>query len=84
MTNKEQLLYDINIVSFVLVDLGLYLDTHPNDKSAIEYYNHYAKIKHQMTMEFSMKYYPLTMECTESNKEWRWGCAPLPWEGGCI
>lgn len=22
-------------------------------------------------------------DLAESNKEWRWGNAPLPWEGGC-
>ena len=83
MSNKEQLLNDIGIVSFVLVELGLYLDTHPTDRNAMEYFNHYNRIKHQMVKEFSMKYYPLTMDMSESNKEWRWGAAPLPWEGAC-
>ena len=83
MNGKEQLLHDIGIVSFVLVELGLYLDTHPNDRNAIEYFNHYNRIKHQMSKEFSMKYYPLTMDMADSNKEWRWGAAPLPWEGAC-
>lgn len=83
MNSKEQLLHDIGIVGFVLVDLGLYLDTHPTDRSAMEYFNHYSRIKQQMTKEFSMKYYPLTMELAESSKEWRWGAAPLPWEGEC-
>lgn len=84
MNNKEQLLHDIGIVGFVLVDLGLYLDTHPSDRSAMEYFNHYSRIKQQMTKEFSMKYYPLTMELAESSKDWRWGAAPLPWEGACV
>ena len=83
MSNKEQLLNDIGIVSFVLVELGLYLDTHPTDRNAMEYFNHYNRIKHQMVKEFSMKYYPLTMDMAESNKEWRWGAAPLLWEGAC-
>ncbi|MGN0168839.1 MAG: spore coat protein CotJB [Acetatifactor sp.] len=83
MGSKEQLLNDIGIVSFVLVELGLYLDTHPYDRNAMEYFNHYNRIKQQMTREFSMKYYPLTMDMAESSKEWRWGAAPLPWEGAC-
>lgn len=84
MSSKEQLLNDIGIVSFVLVELGLYLDTHPYDCNAMEYFNHYSRIKQQMTKEFSMKYYPLTLEMSESSKEWRWGAAPLPWEGVCV
>ncbi len=84
MSSKEQLLNDIGIVSFVIVELGLYLDTHPYDRNAMEYFNHYSRIKQQMTREFSMKYYPLTMEMSEGSKEWRWGAAPLPWEGACV
>lgn len=83
MGNKEQLLRDIGIVDFVLVELGLYLDTHPLDRNAMEYFNHYNRIKQQMVREFSMKYYPLTRDMAESSKEWRWGAAPLPWEGAC-
>ena len=81
--NKEQLLRDIGIVDFVLTELTLYLDTHPFDRNAMEYFNHYNRIKHQMEKEFSMKYFPLTVNMAESNKEWRWGMAPLPWEGEC-
>ena len=83
MNGKEQLLKDINIVSFTLVDLALYLDTHPTDHMAMEYYNHYNRIRHQMMKEFSMKYYPLTLDYAENNQVWRWGQAPLPWEGAC-
>jgi len=83
MNNKEQMLFDIGIIDFVLVDLMEYLDTHPFDQAAMDYFNHYAKIKNQMVKEFSQKYYPLTKDLAESNKEWRWGSAPLPWEGAC-
>lgn len=78
-----RMLNDISIVDFVLVDLSLYLDTHPFDHEAIEYFNHYARIKNKMSRDFSMRYFPLTTDMAESNKEWRWGAAPLPWEGEC-
>ncbi len=85
MVNKEQqrMLNDIGIIDFTLVDLMLYLDTHPTDKDAIDHFNHYTKIKNRMVKEFSMMYYPLTKDMAESVTEWRWGNAPLPWEGGC-
>ncbi|MDL2301935.1 spore coat protein CotJB [Lachnospiraceae bacterium OttesenSCG-928-D06] len=83
MNSKEQLLYDIGIVDFVLVELTQFLDTHPSNQDAIGYFNHYAKIKNQMVREFSQKYFPLTKDLAESNREWRWGDAPLPWEGAC-
>lgn len=83
MNNREQMLRDIGVVDFVLVELMEYLDTHPLDREAMEYFNHYAVIKNKMTKEFSQKYFPLTKDLAESNKEWRWGSAPLPWEGVC-
>lgn len=78
-----RMLNDISIVDFVLVDLSLYLDTHPFDQEAMQYFNHYSKIKNKMSRDFSMRYFPLTKDMAESNKEWRWGAAPLPWEGEC-
>lgn len=83
MNNEEQMLNEIRMVNFVLVDLMLYLDTHPNDRKALEYFNHYNRIKSRMEREFSMKYYPLTKDASESTTEWRWSMAPMPWEGGC-
>lgn len=78
-----RMLNDIRIVDFVLVDLSLYLDTHPFDQEAMEYFNHYVRIKNKMSRDFSMRFFPLTTDQAESKKEWRWGTAPLPWEGEC-
>lgn len=83
MSQKEQMLKDIGMVDFALVELALYLDTHPFDRAAMEYFNHYNRIKNQMEREFSQRFYPLTKDYADSNKEWRWGMAPLPWEGVC-
>lgn len=83
MNNKEQMLRDIGIVGFTVVELALYLDTHPYDRNAIEYFNHYNRIKTQLEKEFSKTYYPLNLNHANSEQEWRWGAAPLPWEGEC-
>ena len=83
MSQREQMLHDIGIVDFVLVELTLYLDTHPHDRSAMEYFNHYSRIKNQMERDFSQRFFPLRKDLAESDTEWRWGMAPLPWEGGC-
>lgn len=83
MNQKEQMFYDIGIVDFVVVELTEYLDTHPGDREALEYFNHYSKIRNRMMEEFSGKYFPITACCADCSKEWTWGTAPLPWEGGC-
>lgn len=84
-TNNDmnRMLNDIGIVDFILVDLMLYLDTHPFDQAALNYFSHYSKIKLKMVHDFSVTYYPLMKEHNESTKEFRWNTAPLAWEGGC-
>ncbi|MDR0963999.1 MAG: spore coat protein CotJB [Clostridium sp.] len=83
MNARDQLYREIGIVDFVLVELCEFLDTHPTDVQALDYYSHYVKIKNQMMKEFSQKYYPLSKDYQEGNGEWKWGAAPLPWEGAC-
>ena len=85
MASKDMqcMLNDIGIIDFTLVELMLFLDTHPDSCEAMEYFNHYAKIKNKMMKDFSIMYYPLTKDLAESTIEWRWGAAPLPWERSC-
>lgn len=80
MTDMDRMLMDIGIVSFMVTELTLFLDTHPTDKRALEYFNHYNKISMQMKKEFSRKYYPLTVDMSDCNDVFEWASAPLPWE----
>ncbi len=52
MREKEQLLRDIGMADFVLTELTLFLDTHPQDRRALEYFNHYNRIRIRMEKRF--------------------------------
>ena len=39
MTNKSRIIQNVYELGFVMTEALLYLDTHPNDNEAIEYYN---------------------------------------------
>lgn len=82
---QEKLLHDIGILGFVVVELSLYLDTHPDDQNAMEYFNHYNRLANQAKKEYSAKYTPLTLSCVDTTKcnDWQWALSPMPWEGGC-
>jgi len=82
MNSSCQMLKQINILDFTITDLCLYLDTHPYDRKALEYFTHYNRILSQLKSDFSRMYYPLSLNYVDSEKEWSWGSAPLPWEGG--
>ena len=45
--DKKKLLNYIDAVSFALIDTNLYLDTHPNDKKAMDHFNQYQKARKQ-------------------------------------
>jgi spore coat protein JB len=84
-SEQEKLLHDISLLSFVVVELNLYLDTHPDDQNALEYFNHYNRMSNRAKKEYSAKYEPLTIACagTSEYSDWKWTTSPMPWEGGC-
>lgn len=85
--NNEQsrLLHEIDVIDFVIVEMNLYLDTHPTDKEAIEYISHYVHMKNQAMHEYAMKFGPLCLTEVDScnQNEWKWASQPWPWEGVC-
>lgn len=83
-TEQERMLHDIGVVSFVAIEMTLYLDTHPLDREAMEYFNHYMRMKNQMMRDYAVKFGPLSLSVADSSsKEWKWALQPMPWEGGC-
>lgn len=84
-SERERLLKEINLMDFVIFEMNEYLDTHPYDKEAIEYFQHYNRMKNQAMKDYASKFGPLSLsvvDCTNSN-EWEWALQPMPWEGGC-
>lgn len=82
-TDKKKLLDFIDEVSFAIDDVVLYLDTHPQDKQAMEYYETYRRLRHQAVEEYTRLYGPLTDENVACGNYWTWVSTPWPWEGGC-
>lgn len=76
-----KLLHELQAVDFVLVELNLYLDTHPNDTNAIQQYNHYAQIRQHVAQRYESKYGPLkNFGQSYSGTPWSWNDTPWPWQ----
>lgn len=76
-----QLLHQLQALDFVLVELNLYLDTHPTDQQAIEQYNRHVQERWQLAQEFERLYGPLThFGHSYSGYPWQWNESPWPWE----
>ncbi len=76
----KNLLRAIQMYDFYLVDLNLYLDTHPNDRRALAKFNEYRE-KRQMAHEaYLEKCGPLTAVQNSSDEHFDWVDDPWPWE----
>lgn len=74
-------LYKLQEVDFVLLELTLYLDTHPWDREAIKQYNHCAKKRDKIRCHYEEKYGPLTnFGHTYNRYPDGWSEGPWPWE----
>ena len=82
--SQEQLLYWIDMVSLMLVDLTEYLDTHPCDEAAIDHFNHYQALYKKAMKEYAALYGPLTVATAAPDKSWCWAQSKNPWERGYL
>lgn len=82
INDKKNLQNEIMTLNFAINDLVLYLDTHPNDKKAIEMHNEYSNKVVKLTEKYQEKYGPLTVNFDSSANSWDWIDNPWPWERG--
>ena len=71
----------IQELSFTLVELNLYLDTHPNCTQALELYNRYSLELKNLREEYNAKYGPLmNFGICPAGNSFSWVNSPWPWE----
>ena len=73
LTHEEELMWDIQKYAFVLNDLALYLDLHPTDAKALNYYQETLGKLERVKEDFERRYYPLCKTSKEITKR------PWPW-----
>ena len=79
---KDELLYKIQMYTFALKDLNLYLDTHPTDQSILNEFQKNKTILKDLITKYEKEYNPLTSFNVESNDIWTWINNPWPWDKG--
>ncbi|TVX86837.1 spore coat protein CotJB [Paenibacillus agilis] len=68
-------------VDFVLLELNLYLDTHPGDAQAIQQFNHYVVERKKVADAFQARYGPLmNFGHSASGTPFTWVETPWPWQ----
>jgi len=67
---RDEMLQNIREINFTIIELGLYLNTHPDDERAICMHREYCKKYRDLTDKFQKVYGPLSIYFP-CNK-WRW------------
>lgn len=81
-TDREALLLFIQKSGFAAHDLGLYLDTHPNAKAALDLRNFYLKQYNNAMNRYQKQFGALGMNDENLNETpFQWVQSPWPWEG---
>lgn len=78
-TKKQMLLNQIMKYQFAVLDAALFLDTHPNDTTALAYHNKYSTMLRQLKYEYERYYGPLSFYKPQQNY-WKYIKGPWPWE----
>jgi spore coat protein JB len=72
-TESSSLLNELKALDFALVELTLYLDTHPFDINAIKQHNDLAEKRHEARTK-------LEDQPETGDGESKWSLAPWPWQ----
>lgn len=72
-------LTELQALEFVVLELGLYLDTHPDDTEAFSLFRQYAAMERAAKTAYESKFGPLLQSNTDSCNSYRWLEGPWPW-----
>ncbi|MGI6486626.1 MAG: spore coat protein CotJB [Tepidanaerobacteraceae bacterium] len=74
-----KLLREIQAVDFAIYELALFLDTHPNDRKALENHNNLVARSRQLKAQYEDRFGPLRLD-SPSRFPWQYINDPWPWE----
>lgn len=83
MVNKNEkpatLMNNMQVLAFAIQELALYLDTHRDDREALELYQTYQTMYDQCANQFAQERGPMNHKMP-SQGPYRWLNDPWPWE----
>ena len=78
--NRQELFNKIQSLGFVLYDTALFLDTHPENALALDFYRENQEWYLKYRKEYESMYGPLTLNDVNAAGGWSWTQGPWPWE----
>ena len=81
MNEANSLMQRVYEAGFAMDDVILYLDTHPDDRNALNYYHYVVQLLNEAVNAYQAQYGPLMINGVKSGTEWAWLTEKWPWEG---
>lgn len=78
--NKFNMLKQLQSYNFAAYDMLLYLDTHPDDKSAFNLFKSLVEKTKNQKNEYEQRFGPLTPYSSAASETFDWLNSPWPWE----
>ena len=79
LKSRSQLLKDIQMSTFALVETNLFLDSHPNDPDALSALKKYNKERNEAIAEYEKRFGALFIG-SDSCVPYSYVTQPFPWE----
>lgn len=81
ISDRRSLMKSIYEIGFSLDDTILYLDTHPSDQNALDYYHNLHREYHELVKMYTQTFGPLLAKDVKNDNYFSWVNRPMPWEG---
>ncbi len=79
---QDNMLTKLMELDFISLDLGLFLNTHPDNREAIDSYNQVITAADALRLKFEEAYGPLCSfrSYAADTQKWEWIDNPWPWQ----
>ena len=78
--DKEMMLRRLSSIHFALVELNLFLDTHPENTEALKAFKSYEEKFKVLLKDYQARFGPIVARDSSDNTGWDWIKGPWPWE----
>ena len=78
--NRNEMLRKVQMLGFVLTEVNLFLNTHPEDVAALRFHDKYNALHREAVSEYEYNFGPLTAGGVKTEEGWSWVNSPWPWE----
>lgn len=80
MADRSALMKKIRMYDFVITEMVLFLDTHPNSPEGLAHFRKYQALREQAMNDYTANFGPIQPTQTHADTHWTWIDDPWPWE----